>query len=146
MRVVFAIIATLLGSIATLSAQQIDGDIITLEPGDSSAMAIIAGYGKDMPHLYFKPMQTPPPLPPHIEIGRLRLSSLDRIIWQQNRIRTIIRTTTPIFNDYNSVTLRFGSNGHTTLTISNGSAYNYMPWPNSPIGYRDARTLSFPLR
>lgn len=32
-----------------------------------------------------------------------------------------------------------------SITISNGSAGNYMPWPNCPIGYLDARTLSFPL-
>lgn len=32
-----------------------------------------------------------------------------------------------------------------SITISNGSAGNNMPWPNCPIGYLDARTLSFPL-
>ena len=51
----------------------------------------------------------------------------------------------PKFLDYNSITLRIGG-GNSSLTISNGSAYNYNNlYPNLNAAYRDARTLSFPV-
>lgn len=66
--------------------------------------------------------------------------------WYRSRIVKPVKIDVPKFNDYNSITLRIGTGGGATLSISNGSAYNFMTWPNSPAAYRDARTLSFPVR
>ncbi len=119
--------------------QQPEG--IVLDERDSSALAILARYDEryDSDRLrieHWMPMSKIELLYPNgIEIDEpnLLLSSPS------------IKVTTPTFNDRNSVTLRLGSHGSLRVVISNGSAYNYMPWPNSPAGYRDARTLSFPL-
>lgn len=69
----------------------------------------------------------------------------DKLLWQQSAAMPMVVVSVPKFTDYNSIKLKIGGSGGASITISDGSAFNYMPWPNSPIGYRDARTLSFPL-
>lgn len=119
--------------------QQPEG--IILGERDSSALAILARYDEryDSDRMrieHWMPMSKIELLYPNgidIDVPNLLMSS------------PTIKVTTPTFKDRNSVTLRIGTHGSLRVVISNGSAYNYMPWPNSPAGYRDARTLSFPL-
>lgn len=116
-------------------------EVVVLDERDSSALAILARYDEryDSDRMrieHWMPMSKIELLYPNgldIDAPNLLMSSPP------------IKVTTPTFNDRNSVTLRIGTHGSLRVVISNGSAYNYMPWPNSPIGYRDARTLSFPL-
>lgn len=54
-----------------------------------------------------------------------------------------VRVTLPKPVDMNRIVWKPSSSF--SITISNGSAGNCMPWPSCPIGYLDARTLSFPL-
>lgn len=137
-RIAYTIITLL--TTTTLYGQVPEG--IILDARDSSAMAIIARYSSDDfdsdRHLieHWMPMSEIEKLYPLKVIGET-----------PNILTTspLIRVSTPTFRDYNSVKLRFGTNGSLRVVISNGSAYNYMTWPNSPAGYRDARTLSFPV-
>jgi len=54
-----------------------------------------------------------------------------------------VRVTLPKIVDMNRLVWKPSSSF--SITISNGSAGSSMPWPNCPIGYLDARTLSFPI-
>ena len=145
MRTVATILALLL-SVTLSSAQQVEGgDIIVVEPSDSAAMAVIARYVDQMPQIYpHHDMMRRPLLPPRMA-RRLIPQLVEQHVWENESMRSMMRPDMlPMRNPY-SVVLRIGNRGSAIIVISNGSAFNYMPWPNSPIGYRDARTLSFPL-
>lgn len=120
--------------------QQPEG--VVLDEKDSSAMAILARYDDgryDSDRLRIEHWM------PMSKIERLYPLGIDGDAPNILTSAPSIKVTTPIFHDRNSVTLRIGAHGSLRVVISNGSAYNYMPWPNSPAGYRDARTLSFPV-
>jgi beta-galactosidase len=65
-------------------------------------------------------------------------------LWEDGKQRSSVIVSVPKFKGYNRAVWRIVSD-KAALIISNGSAYNYMLWPNDPGAYRDARTLSFPL-
>ncbi|MBQ8493665.1 MAG: hypothetical protein IJ464_05235 [Alistipes sp.] len=143
MRTIWCIMALLCIASVT-SAQQPEGESVRIE-SDSAAMVVLDSYK----HL----------LPPH-EFDRgtwlirtwhpargakfAPIPDVEHSLWLESEMMPRVRVKVPRFVDYNSITLRVGA-VRSTLTITNGSAYNYMPWPNSPQGYRDARTLSFPV-
>lgn len=135
------LIATAILLVAPTFAQENRGAIV-LDERDSSAMAILAEYddarfaSDELRILHWMPMS---------RIERLYPLGIDPETPNILSATPSIRVSTPIFRDRNSITLRLGSEGHLRISITNGSAYNYMPWPNSPAGYRDARTLSFPV-
>lgn len=128
----------------TSSAQLPEGDVVPIG-GDSAAMSILESYRHLLPPNQFDRgswrIRT---WHPQRGVRFLPLPDADNLLWMESDMMPRVKVAVPKFVDYNSVTLRFGGST-TTITISNGSAYNNMPWPNSPIGYRDARTLSFPV-
>ena len=82
---------------------------------------------------------------PHQRVMLLQPLGVKEHLWEQSAIVPSIALPPPSAVDRSTLRLRVGSSGSATITISNGSAYNYMPWQNYPGAYRDARTLSFPL-
>lgn len=66
-------------------------------------------------------------------------------IWQE--LTEVPHTELPTLDisTYSIYTLRIGHKSRFVLTISNGSAYNNMPWTDAPQGYLNAETLSFPI-
>lgn len=135
------LIATVLLLATPTFAQEREG-VVVLDERDSSVMAILAEYddarfaSDELRILHWMPMS---------RIERLYPLGIDPDAPNILSATPSIRVSTPKFHDRNSITLRLGSEGHLRISITNGSAYNYMPWPNSPAGYRDARTLSFPV-
>lgn len=126
------------------SAQQPETASITLEEGDSAAMAVLERYHLAMPELESSRMIRS--WRPHLYSPLPHLIGDKPHLWEQTATAPTINIEKPVFVDYNSVTLRLGDGGNASITISNGSAYNFMPWHNYPGAYRDARTLSFPMR
>lgn len=128
-----------------LSGQEPVSNVVRLDSRDTTVMAIMEHYGPILPH---HSLETPAS---QVMMWRpydkllLGISNPHRQLWMDVNQATIVRPPMPRFINFNSVSLRLGGNGGAKITISNGSAYNYMPWPGSPAGYRDARTLSFPL-
>ncbi len=113
---------------------------------DSLAMSILAEYEGLMPiGLFREGASRHIPLRLRMGISGMLPSDIEPHLWEQGAMQPTIVVTPPKFLDYNSVTLRLGDHSGASLTISNGSAFNHMPWPNYPGAYRDARTLSFPL-
>lgn len=82
---------------------------------------------------------------PHQRIVLLQPLGVTEHLWEQSAVAPSVKLPPPSVIDMSTLRLRVGSSGSATITISNGSAYNYMPWQNYPGAYRDARTLSFPL-
>lgn len=129
----------------TASAQTVEDRHSLDGPDESQALAILDSY-RDIapPHLL---EDSHLPIVHWHPRGRLipnRLPGTNHLLWMKSSMLKRVNIEPPKFLDYNSVTLRFGQSG-SSVTISNGSAYNYMVWPGSPAAYRDARTLSFPL-
>lgn len=82
---------------------------------------------------------------PHQRIVLLQPLGVKEHLWEQSAVVPSVELPPPSVIDMSTLRLRIGSSGSATITISNGSAFNYMPWQNYPGAYRDARTLSFPL-
>lgn len=137
-------ISALLMVALTSSAQRPEGDVVPIG-GDSTAMSILDSYRHLLPpHEFDSGSWRIRTWHPERGVKSLRLPDVDRVLWMESDMMPRVKVAVPKFVDYNSVTLRFGG-ASTTITISNGSAYNHMPWRNAPQGYRDARTLSFPV-
>lgn len=144
MRTFYVIVVQMVAAATmSLSAQQPDGDIVLGGDVDSTAISILERYGELYPELE-QSMLIRSWRPRAMVAIMLPIGSGDHL-WEQSAVAPSVKLIVPKFIDYNSITLRLGNNGSTTLTISNGSAYNFMPWPNYPGAYRDARTLSFPV-
>lgn len=143
MRTLFCILPLLMVAL-TVSAQQPEGDVVPIAD-DSTAMSILDSYRHLLPpHEFDRGSWRIRTWHPKYGVRSLRLPDAERVLWMESDMMPRVKVAAPKFVDYNSITLRFGSDG-SSLTISNGSAYNYMPWPHAPQGYRDARTLSFPV-
>lgn len=143
MRTLFGILSLLMVAL-TVSAQQPEGDVVSIA-GDSTTMSILDRYRHILPpHEFDRGSWRIRTWHPKYGVRSLRLPEAEHVLWEKSDMMPRVRGAVPKFVDYNSITLRIGSHG-SSLTISNGSAYNYMPWPNAPQGYRDARTLSFPV-
>lgn len=128
------------------SAQEPEGGVEVQINTDDPAMEVLRRYADIAPHHYLPDVDfNIRAWRPHGITFVIPPSHLDRVLWQESATMPAVRIVVPKFTDYNSLRLNFGSSGKASITISNGSAYNYMPWNNSPIGYRDARTLSFPV-
>lgn len=113
--------------------------------GDSTAMSILDSYRHLLPpHEFDRGSWRIRTWHPKHGVMPLRLPDARRVLFFESDMSPRVKVAVPRFVDYGSITLRFGDGG-SSLTISNGSAYNYMPWPHAPQGYRDARTLSFPV-
>lgn len=127
-------------------AQQPEGGVEVSIASDDPAMEVLRRYADIAPHQYLPEVDfNIRAWRPHGVTFVIPPSHLDRILWQQSATMPTVRVDVPKFTDYNSIRLNLGSSGKASITISNGSAYNFMPWNNSPMGYRDARTLSFPV-
>ena len=141
MKYLFTIIS--LFAVVSLSAQQPDEHVDAA--AEQRALLILADYGDLFPA---EPMAPESWLIRtwHPDMGLLpnRLLGTDHQLWLASEMLPTIHVEPPRFNDYNTLVLRVGD-GSTWISISNGSAYNHMPWNNYPAAYRDARTLSFPL-
>ena len=142
MKYMLAVISLLVG--VSLSAQSPEGYVDV--GSDEAVIGILADYNDRYIHQPIGPESwLIRAWHPNRGLMPNRLPGTNHTLWMESEMRPSLRVSPPIFTDYNSVTLRLGSSGAATITISNGSAYNHMPWPNSPAGYRDARTLSFPV-
>ncbi|MDE6862145.1 MAG: hypothetical protein K2J31_05335 [Alistipes sp.] len=118
-----------------VSAQPPAGERVELSESDSTAMAVLERYAvpalqtvdtwrPTMPAVKWRPIgehdsRSMLPTSVSVRVELPRPIDMTRLVWKPS----------PSFS----------------ITVSNGSAGNSMPWPNSPIGYLDARTLSFPL-
>lgn len=127
------------------SAQSVEEEYHVGDDGRNHALAILNNY-KDMLPLYHlsdahSPIES---WRPTIGLMPQRLPGTNHLLWMKTEMQKRVNIEPPKFLDYNSITLRIGQ-GRSSVTISNGSAYNHMPWPGSPAAYRDARTLSFPV-
>lgn len=151
MRILLHIVALLCFAFHA-SAQQPEGDVV-LTDNDSAkteegshAFEILESYRHLLPpHEFDRGSWLIRSWTPHIGLVPQRLWGTEHHLWMSTEMMPRVKIKAPRFLDYNSVTLRIGTNGSSAITISNGSAFNHMPWPNAPQGYRDARTLSFPL-
>lgn len=145
-------IAILLLTVSHAPAQQPEGDVVLTDNGSteakesSRAFEILDSYRHLLPpHEFERGSWLIRSWTPHIGLMPQRLLGTEHHLWMETEMMPRVEIEAPRFLDYNSITLRLGSSGSSTLTISNGSAFNHMPWPNAPQGYRDARTLSFPV-
>lgn len=145
-------IAILLLTVSHAPAQQPKGDVVLTDNGSmeakesSRAFEILDSYRHLLPpHEFERGSWLIRSWTPHIGLMPQRLLGTEHHLWMETEMMPRVEIEAPRFLDYNSITLRLGSSGSSTLTISNGSAFNHMPWPNAPQGYRDARTLSFPV-
>lgn len=138
-------IAALLVVVFGASAQEPEAGDVRIE-SDSAVMDILDSYRHILPPRKFdRGSWYIRSWTPHVGLMPQRLLGTEYHLWAETQMMPRVEVKAPRFLDYNSVTLRLGSSSSSTITISNGSAYNHMPWPNSPQAYRDARTLSFPL-
>ena len=130
-------------SAVTLSAQQPEEHVDVA--AEQRALLILADYG-DMFLVESMAPESWLIRAWHPDMGLMpnRLIGTNHQLWMASELLPTIHVEPPRFNDYNTLVLRVGD-GSTWISISNGSAYNYMPWNNCPAAYRDARTLSFPL-
>ena len=144
MRELISIFAML--SIAiTSSAQSTEEEYNISDVGSSHAMDILDGYKDMLPLFHLSDTHSPIEYwRPTIGLMPQRLPGTNHLLWIKTEMQKRVNIEPPKFLDYNSITLRLGG-GSSSITISNGSAYNHMPWPGSPAAYRDARTLSFPV-
>ena len=112
---------------------------------DSSAMRVLAEYEGVMPIGYFhEGAARHIPLSIRIAHDAMQHHNIELYLWEDGKQRSSVIVSVPKFKGYNRAVWRIVSD-KAALIISNGSAYNYMLWPNDPGAYRDARTLSFPL-
>ena len=125
----------LLGGVSAVGAQPPVGDRVELSEADSTAMSVLERYAAlpveavevwqpTMPAVRWRPIEpesggTMLPSAVSVQVKLPKPVDMNKLVWKPS----------PSFS----------------ITISNGSAGNYMPWPNAPIGYLDARTLSFPM-
>lgn len=126
--------------VAASSAQEPESIII-----DSATMNILAEYSGVVPIGHFHEGSSR-----HIPL-RLRMAhdamlphGVDPLLWEQSKQMPRVMIEVPKYRGYDAGMWRIMIH-KTQVAISNGSAYNYMLWPNDPGAYRDARTLSFPL-
>ena len=126
--------------VAASSAQEPESIII-----DSATMKILAEYSGVVPIGHFHEGSSR-----HIPL-RLRMAhdamlphGVDPLLWEQSKQMPRVIVQVPKFKGYDAAMWHIVKS-NAALIISNGSAYNYMLWPNDPGAYRDARTLSFPL-
>ena len=126
--------------VAASSAQEPESIII-----DSATMKILAEYSGVVPIGHFHEGSSR-----HIPL-RLRMAhdamlphGIDPLLWEQSKQMPRVIVQVPKFKGYDAAMWHIVKS-NAALIISNGSAYNYMLWPNDPGAYRDARTLSFPL-
>ena len=126
--------------VAASSAQEPESIII-----DSATMKILAEYSGVVPTGHFHEGSSR-----HIPL-RLRMAhdamfphGVDPLLWEQSKQMPRVIVQVPKFKGYDAAMWHIVKS-NAALIISNGSAYNYMLWPNDPGAYRDARTLSFPL-
>lgn len=139
MKKIFTLVLLVL-SIATGIAQEPD-----MPDVDSTAMRVLAEYSSVIPIRHFHGNSAR-----HISL-RLRIAhsaiaplGVEPKLWEESKQIPRIIIQVPKYRGYDSSVWRIRHN-NASLVISNGSAYNYMLWPNDPGAYRDARTLSFPL-
>ena len=112
---------------------------------DSSAMRVLAEYEGVMPIGHFhEGASRHIPLSIRIAHDAMLRHNIDSHLWQDGKQMPSIIVSVPKFKGYDAAVWHIMSD-KVGLIISNGSAYNYMLWPNDPGAYRDARTLSFPL-
>ena len=145
-RLITILFTTIATSTTYALAQGPEGHSHTIDSEHSNAMAILDSYKDRLPmyhldgssYLIEHWRHTDRLLPRH-------LPGTNRTLWMKSEMMKRVNINPPKFLDYNSITLRIGG-GNGSLTISNGSAYNYNNlYPNINAAYRDARTLSFPV-
>ncbi|MBO5672122.1 MAG: hypothetical protein J6R81_03010 [Alistipes sp.] len=139
MKRLFTILAFVL-NVASGFAQKPESIVV-----DSAAMKILSEYSGVMPIGHFHGGSSR-----HIPL-RLRIAhdamlphGIDPLLWEQSKQMPRVMIEVPKYRGYDAGMWRIMIH-KTQVAISNGSAYNYMLWPNDPAAYRDARTLSFPL-
>ena len=148
MRIVLHIVALLCFAFHAL-AQQPEGAtaqggvVLTDDEQGSNVAAILERYYDLAPDLERSLMIRS--WMPHQRVMLLQPLGVKEHLWEQSAIVPSIALPPPSAVDRSTLRLRVGSSESATITISNGSAFNYMPWQNYPGAYRDARTLSFPL-
>ena len=112
---------------------------------DSRALRVLAEYEGVMPIGYFhEGAARHIPLSIRIAHDAMQHHNIELYLWEDDKQRSSVIVSVPKFKGYNRAVWRIVSD-KAALIISNGSAYNYMLWPNDPGAYRDARTLSFPV-
>lgn len=143
MRELLSIIAML--SIALTATAQSTKEEYNVDDDSSHALAILNNYQDMLPLFHLSNTHSPiESWHPTIGLMPQRLPGTNHLLWMKTQMQKRVNIEPPKFLDYNSITLRIGR-GSSSVTISNGSAFNHMPWPGSPAAYRDARTLSFPV-
>lgn len=122
--------------VSVAAAQSPDGAVVYLTESDSLAMAVLERYA-DVSALQSIDMWQPT----MAEVRFAPIDTRDEPSFRPAPMRLHVDPPKPV--DMNKLVWRPSSSF--SITVSNGSAGNSMPWPNCPIGYLDARTLSFPL-
>lgn len=131
---------------ASIFAQQVDSRVdVYGTKDDAAALEVLRQYADYVPHGSVPQVEfSIRAWRPHGITFVIPPAHLDKLLWHKSASMPEVKVSIPEFTDYNSIRINIGRSRGASITITNGSAYNYMPWLNSPIGYRDARTLSFP--
>lgn len=139
----------LCATLSRVAAQQPEGDavqpdiVLTDEEQGSGVAALLEHYYDLAPDLERSLLIRS--WRPHQRVVLLQPLGVKGHLWEQSAVVPSVEVPPPSAIDMSTLRLRIGSSESATITISNGSAYNYMPWQNYPGAYRDARTLSFPI-
>ena len=110
---------------------------------DSAVMSILERYTSHIPDyentLRIRSWMT------NTQMALMHAIGTPKHIWQELTEAPHTEIPTLDISTYNIFKVHIGHRSRVVLTISNGSAYNNMPWTDAPQGYLNAETLSFPI-